>query len=445
MHISLLLSLAVLTPGEVGEAGDVGARQDEVQEVCRELRPILPDLRRIDRWDDNGRGHLVSDARVVELERRLEEYLGLPPVLRVKLTTISGHRREVAKHGSITAWIHHRATGLGLGHARIAWDGESVDVGGLRFLETPAPRAFTSADLPAFYGRLGALLELVAPPAYPIEGMSFFSGSTSGADPGFRATVAIRVRGEAEGSGARGEKYLSVPVSLPLAEDQGPFAGPRDRPVDVRRALDLGLEIVAQLAFDFPHSVQLRHSPREPLDFELALDPYVKGHPPLPVQVRLGPAADDGGWTVTGTGVQGDSPGVDLAAFVALVNRSQAHLMESERRCGVLGIARGEASEVARALLVSVDAESIWAAEDGRVHVFSVDTEGAVSVVERSELPAIRPGDPAGNVREAVSTSGEPFRLFVPVRGEVFMANPPPRVLRYGGRAFVPVGGRLFD
>ena len=40
-------------------------------DVCPELRPILPDLRRIDRMQGSSNRHVVSDARVRTLEDRL--------------------------------------------------------------------------------------------------------------------------------------------------------------------------------------------------------------------------------------------------------------------------------------------------------------------------------------------------------------------------------------
>ncbi len=46
-------------------------------------------------------------------------------------------------------------------------------------------------------------------------------------------------------------------------------------------------------------------------------------------------------------------------------------------------------------------------------------------------------------VREAVSRSGKAFHLYIPVRGDILMAHPPPRVLRYGELSFAPIGGNL--
>jgi len=433
-------------------------------EVCGELRPILPDLRRIDRMSGGSHRHVVSDARVRTLEAALGNYLGLPPGLRVQLTTISGHRREVAKNGSITAWIHHRSTGMDLGHAVIAWSGKYVDVSGLRFRMTEAEsvesrpdhegdRHFLKSDLVAFYRRLDELMEIVAPPVYPVERVFSFSGSARGVPPFGTATVAIRR------PGAHGEKYFAVRVTLPLRErpvspevseepaaawPDRPFAGPASRPVPVDASLDAGLEILDQLEFSFQHSIQLAHSHQEPLVYELRLDPYKRGHPPVSVTVHVRKGKDsDERWYVEDARGQLDREGVELRAFVLLMNAVVPILVQRGERIGVLGLAgRSEAGQP-EALLVTVDAESIWSAQRGQLYVLRVSPEGEALVVRQDELPAIVPGEPAMHVRQARSSTDELLHLYVPVRGDIFMANPPPRELRYGDLSFAPVGGNL--
>ena len=241
MHLAILLTLFSMP---------VSAPSASQDEVCAELRPILPDLLRIKRMREGSDHYVVSDARVRTLEERLGKYLGLPPGLCVKLTTISGHRRGVAKNGSITAWIHHRSSEMGLGHAVISWSGETVKLPGLRFLMAEseptvshAPRAelshYTGDSLPIFYQRLGELVEIVDSPKYEIEGIYSFSGSPGGVPPFGTAMVGIRRPCDL------GEKYLSVRATLPLgvaavAPVEGetleppwidrPFAGPADQP-----------------------------------------------------------------------------------------------------------------------------------------------------------------------------------------------------------------------
>jgi hypothetical protein len=133
---------------------------------------------------------------------------------------------------------------------------------------------------------------------------------------------------------------------------------------------------------------------------------------------------------------------VSLATFVALVNLATE--IGGERTIGAFGLAQGDGPGEAVACLVTVEAETIWAAKHGVLHLLRAAPGRAARVVEEVALPALEfPADP-GTGRVGRTALEGAFRIEVQ-DGDIFMRDPQPPRLRYGDRAFALLGGRGVD
>lgn len=448
-----LLAFLACALGGPAEAPPVGQAARIDPGVCPELRDLVPDLLVVDRMREGTSRYVVGERRVAELEERLGDYLGLPPALRVRLTTVAGHRREVAKAGVVSASVVHRASGVDLGLWTASWDGACVHSAGLQFLRADAagPKTcelhrgashYPASLLPTLFERLSEVAEVAA--ARPLlQSLIPGPGSIAAVPPFATARCYLRV------DQPPGEASVCVSVRLPLATEpersQPPPAGPRAVVRDLAPLLDTGLALLARIDLAFPHSIQLSPELGDPGVFELDLDPYRREHPPVPIRARL--RREDGlagEWAVADRWGRLAPGAVGLAAFVDVSNLVARIVVDRGRRVGAFGLARGDEDGEVAGLLVTVDAESLWDAERGTLHLLRAGSGGRAEVLEEVELPALETAPGVRIARTATTARGDVLRIEVQ-DGEILTRRPEPPVLRFRGRDYALLGGRALD
>jgi len=433
MHLPILLSLLPL-------AATVG-----------DLRDLREDLLAVDRWD--GRRHQVSDARVGQLERRLARFLELPSELRVRLTTSSGHRREVAKPDQVGVVVVHRDSGAELGMYMVPWSGDCVSLSGMHFsggdagdcLVHEGRSSYPRALLAPYFEELARVAGVATQERFPFSLLTPMGGPREGNPPAARVEVHLRAgQPEAEAS-------VSATVELPLAEadpaqpDELARFRPWIRVGELPGALDRCLELVEGIRLDFPHSIRIAPDARERGLFQLNLDPYVRDQHPLPIRCALRPGREPGAdWSVLDRWGRLEMGQLPLASLVALVNDLARTLIAADRRIGALGLAWDAEAGEARALLLSVEPDVVWEAQRGRLHLWSLAPGKAPRRLETLELGTLEPGRPGPGLhhaRVACAPDGRELRLEVR-DGEIFHAEPKPPVLRFDGVDYALVGGK---
>ena len=264
-------------------------------------------------------------------------------------------------------------------------------------------------------------------------------GSSSSQPPCATARVWLRA------DHGPGEASVSVTVRLPLAEapagSEPPPGVSRIETRDLGRLLDTATGLLGPIALDFPHSMRLFPLGQDPSVFELVLDPYRHGDPPVPIWARLRREQGTGAeWSVSNQAQQLAFGAVDLAAFVDVVNLVAALVIEGGRRIGAFGLARGDEPGVVLALLVCVDEPTLWQAERGTLHLIRSGPLEPARVIETNELPAFDVLQRPGFALAATTARGDVFHVSI-ADSEILMRHPPPPQLRFRGREFALMGG----
>ena len=410
-------------------------------DVCPELRSMRTEILHLHRHRGSTNVPMVSDARLAQVERKLGEFLGLPAQLRVRMTTITGHRREMAKPDLLSMIVEDRSSGIGVGSWSTPWSGECLSQGGLRFSRGASgssahcslhasARHYPRELLARMFEEVGATTEAIEAASLPVERLLLRGGGAQATPPFVVAQASLRLEYPP------GEAVVSAEVQLRLGELE-PDADDRAEPPHLHELLTVGVELLGAIELAAPHSIQLRVASMDRCT--LTLDPYERGHPALPLWATLD--LTEKGWSVSNRSGQLERGAVPLATFSRLAAAVVEITQRRKERVGVLGIALDSRPDEVVACVVTVDADSIWEAERGRLHLVRLSA-GVATVAREAELLSFEQGDGMWNARKATSDEGEEF--YVEGRaGDIFTSTPTPPILRFDERAFAVLGGRV--
>lgn len=441
MHLAAfvcLISLVALSP-------------QRTQGVCDELRPLRQDLLNIQRQQGPKHAHVVSDARVQALEKHLARFLDLPQTVRVRLTTTSGHRRDVTDKDSVGFNIEHRASNLDFGMWTVPWSGECVGQGVVQFQNQPSSAAvecgrhstgthYRSDLRRTFFEELSELAEAMAATQHSFVTLPLSGGSREKGNAFAKAMVSLRA-GVPEA-----ERSISAWMRLPLDESEAPGSagpGPRIEAAELAQVLDDCLDWSDKFRLDFPHSIRVAPDSLDASLLHVNFSPYGKGHRPLPVRASFRRSPRDAErWMLEDTRRALPSDRVAASDFSALLRDISSLLTARQGRLGALGLAwEAETSQWVARLLVLSDG-SIWSSTEAQLLTFRPGKVREFTVAEEALRNLRTPrGTPAGRlVREAELSNGELLHIAID-DGDFFVKEPLGPVMRVGELEHHLVGG----